>query len=240
MLDYHVYGSGEECLVFIHGLGSKKEFWNRQIELSEKFTLVTLDLHCHGESDDINEINIENLAKGVIDLLDYLKIKKSFICGLSLGGIVTQEIYKQRPQLVKGLVLSNTCSYIPKFIQYVIPKKIEDISVEKIIKRSLYHKKYANEAKNYFHIRNSYLDVTKSAIGVNYYSLLPDIHVPVLLIGSVFDNVVPLFNQLNMKQYIKNSKIEIFYKSSHLSNIEETEKFNKILSEFIEKNSITK
>jgi pimeloyl-ACP methyl ester carboxylesterase len=50
-----------------------------------------------------DDITIENMAKDVIELLD----ESAYICGLSLGGIVAQEIYKQAPDKVKGLILAN-------------------------------------------------------------------------------------------------------------------------------------
>ena len=70
----------------------------------------------HGET-EINEgITVKNFALDIIKLMEYLEIPSLLYAGFRLGGIVAQELYKQRPDLVRGLILSNTTSYIPAFM----------------------------------------------------------------------------------------------------------------------------
>ena len=87
-----------------------------QHELANRYRLVIPDLRGHGETEMNEGITVKNFALDIIELLEYLEIPSAFICGLSLGGIVAQELYKQRPDLVKGLILSNTTSYVPGYI----------------------------------------------------------------------------------------------------------------------------
>src|SRR3954447_16392816 len=115
MLSYNDLGSGIP-IVLIHGLGSKKEAWIPQHELANHYRLVIPDLRGHGETVMNEDFTIKNFALDIINLLEHLNIPAAFICGLSLGGIVAQEIYKQKPEVVKGLILSNTTSYIPVMI----------------------------------------------------------------------------------------------------------------------------
>jgi 3-oxoadipate enol-lactonase len=115
MLSYNDLGTGTP-IVLIHGLGSKKEAWIPQHELANRYRLIIPDLRGHGETIMNEDLTIKNFALDIINLLEYLKISSAFICGLSLGGIVAQELYKQRPEIVRGLILSNTTSYIPFFL----------------------------------------------------------------------------------------------------------------------------
>src|SRR3954467_4078729 len=112
MLKYNDLGTGTP-IILIHGLGSKKEAWTPQHELANKYRLVIPDMRGHGETEINEDLTIKNFASDIIKLMEHLDISSAFICGFSLGGIVTQEIYKQRPDMVKGLILSNTTSYIP-------------------------------------------------------------------------------------------------------------------------------
>ena len=239
MLTYNDFGTGTP-VVFIHGLGSRKEAWIPQHELANQFRLVIPDMRGHGET-EINEgITIKNFALDIIKLLEYLEIPSAYICGFSLGGIVAQELYKQRPDLVRGLILSNTTSYIPAFLANKIVnesskllKKSEHELVEHIVTRGLYDTVYKEEAKKAFHIRDTYLESAKAPIGMNYFSLLPLIRKPVLLIGSTHDKVTPTVNIYIMKALIRQAHSAILKNTGHLSNIEQKELFNKYVTDFI-------
>ena len=73
-------------------------------------------------------------------------------------------------------------------------KKSEHDLVEHIVTKGLYDIVYKDEAKKAFHIRDTYLESAKAPIGINYFSLLPSIRKPVLLIGSTHDKVTPSVN----------------------------------------------
>lgn len=240
MLSYNDIGAGIP-IVFIHGLGSRKEAWERQHELACKYRLIIPDLRGHGDTELSDGITVGNFAKDVIKLLEHLDIESAFICGLSLGGIVAQEIYKQKPSVVRGLILANTTSYIPYLLGHMVARQNElafkrGTIIDEVVKRGLYDKSYAEEAKNAFKIRDTYIESSKSAIGINYFPYLSNIEVPVLLIGGSHDRVTPSFNVGMMSVYIKDCESVIFEKTGHLSNIESSEKFNKAVDEFINKN----
>ncbi len=239
MLKYNDLGSGMP-VVFIHGLGSRKEAWVPQHELANKYRLVIPDLRGHGETEMNEGITVKNFALDVIELLEHLEIPAAFICGLSLGGIVAQELYRQRPDLVKGLILSNTTSYVPSILANkiinentkLLQKSDQDL-VDAIVTKGLYDIVYKDEAKKAFHIRDTYLESAKAPIGINYFSLLPSIRKPVLLIGSTHDKVTPSVNIYIMKSLIRQAQSAILKNTGHLSNIEQKELFNKYVTDFI-------
>ncbi|HEX6637274.1 MAG TPA: alpha/beta hydrolase, partial [Steroidobacteraceae bacterium] len=51
-VQYHVYGSGEPALVFIHGWSCDSNYWRAQVPVfKQKYTVLTLDLAGHGGTD---------------------------------------------------------------------------------------------------------------------------------------------------------------------------------------------
>ncbi|MCM2534306.1 alpha/beta fold hydrolase [Neobacillus pocheonensis] len=94
IMPYLRMGCGDP-LVLIHGLGGIKENWNKQFVLSEHYELIIPDLRGHGENLTLDGITINNFAKDILSLLNELNIQKAHICGLSMGGTVTQEIYRR-------------------------------------------------------------------------------------------------------------------------------------------------
>lgn len=232
MLTYKDLGSGTP-IVLLHGLGSTKEAWVSQHELANKYRLIIPDLRGHGETVINENFTIKNFALDIIQLIEHLNIPSAFICGFSFGGIVAQELYKQRPDLVKGLILSNTTSYIPPFFASNIINMSQQDLIEHILSTGLYDESYREEARKTFHIRDTYMESMKASIGVNYLSLLTTIKKPVLLIGSTHDKVTPSLNLYLMKTFIWRAQIAILKDTGHLSNIEKKDLFNQHIKDFI-------
>ena len=141
MLTYKDLGSGTP-IVLLHGLGSTKEAWVSQHELANKYRLIIPDLRGHGETVINENFTIKNFALDIIQLIEHLNIPSAFICGFSFGGIVAQELYKQRPDLVKGLILSNTTSYIPPFFASNMINMSQQDLIEHILSTGLYDESY--------------------------------------------------------------------------------------------------
>src|SRR3954453_494261 len=115
-MPYLHFGNGEP-LVLIHGLGEVKEGWQSQYELAEQYELIIPDLRGHGECSKTEGIFIPNFAADVISLLNELKIENAHVLGLSMGGAVAQQIYRQAPHLVRSLMLISTFHFFPKALR---------------------------------------------------------------------------------------------------------------------------
>lgn len=244
MLNYIDIGEGEE-LVLIHGLGNQREAWDSQYSLSKSCRLILIELRGHGKSVEVKNLTVETFAKDVIEVLDRLNIKKAHICGLSLGGIIAQEIYKRYKDRVKSLILCNTTFYIPYFTgkmtllknEFLFDQMNLDQYKDRLVRACLYnHEDEENIelAKNAFCIRkDTYFQSFQSAFGRNYFMNLLNINVPTLIIGSTEDKITPVESAYFMYYLVKSSKLVIFHKAGHLSNIEKAEEFNDAIENHI-------
>ena len=77
-------------IIFIHGFPLNKSMWNIQVEaLKENYRVIAYDIRGHGNSDPgIDEFFIELFVIDLLRLMEKLKIEKSILCGLSLGGYI--------------------------------------------------------------------------------------------------------------------------------------------------------
>ena len=243
-MPYLHFGDGEP-LVLIHGLGEVKEGWESQFELANQYELIIPDLRGHGECSKSEGISISNFAADVIHLLDELKIENAHILGLSMGGAVAQEIYRQAPHLVRSLMLISTFHFFPKKLRKPLfnLKKVrlgaastDAALIEKAAHMSLYSwsEKNLEQFKRYFQPkRNIFLKSLKACFQVNNISLLPTIKVPTLIIGCQYDSVLPVWIQFCMHKLIPHSEFIILRNSGHLAKLEATNRFNLLLRKFL-------
>ena len=109
-INYEINGSGEPLLT-IRGIGSHLGWWDPEFRaaLQERFFLVLYDHRGTGGSvHKAGEYTIPLLADDAAALLRGLGIEKAHVFGISLGGMVAQEIVLRHPQVVKTLVLGCT------------------------------------------------------------------------------------------------------------------------------------
>lgn len=112
-LNYEISGSGWP-LVLLHGAWLDRELWAPQVErLAGDFRVVTPDLRGHGDSIAEEPCKVTRMAADVAALCDDLGLANPVVCGLSLGGLVAQQLALDRPDELAGLALASTVTSIP-------------------------------------------------------------------------------------------------------------------------------
>ena len=108
-LAYLCQGNGFP-IIFIHGYGGNKEFWNPQMfEISKYYKTVSFDIRGTGESDRPDfPYTMTMLANDIKGLMNYLHITKAHIIGRSFGGMIAQNFVLKYPKLVDKLILIAT------------------------------------------------------------------------------------------------------------------------------------
>ncbi len=106
---YEIYGKGQ-AIVLLHGFLESSSIWKNFIKpLSEKFTVILIDLPGHGKSDSIAETHsMELMAEVVNELLHFLKIDKAIFVGHSMGGYVALAFTELFEEKVLKLILLNS------------------------------------------------------------------------------------------------------------------------------------
>ena len=100
------------AVVLLHGFLENTTMWNSTVEfLSKKYRVIAIDLLGHGQSENLGYVHtMEQMAESVQEVLSYLKIRKSFFVGHSMGGYVALAFAEFFPDNVKGLCLMNSTS----------------------------------------------------------------------------------------------------------------------------------
>jgi 3-oxoadipate enol-lactonase len=102
------------AIVFINALGADLRIWDDVAAiLSRELRVVRYDKRGHGLSETgPDRYEIADYARDLSGLMDGLGVKRATIVGLSIGGLIAQELYRQRPDLFASLALSDTAAKI--------------------------------------------------------------------------------------------------------------------------------
>ncbi|MBP5857457.1 3-oxoadipate enol-lactonase [Marivibrio halodurans] len=102
-------GDTNRCpIVFLNSLGTDLRIWDDVLDyLPDDIPVLRLDKRGHGLS-DIGPCSIPILADDVSSVMEVVGFGPSLICGVSVGGLIAQQFALSNPDLIRGLVLSNT------------------------------------------------------------------------------------------------------------------------------------
>lgn len=108
-LVYDLRGEGP-AVVLLHPFPLHHEFWNGVAgQLIDRYRLLLPDLRAHGDS-ELGEgpATMSKLATDLARMLREERITKAFFVGVSIGGYLLFEFWRQHRDQVSALVLSNT------------------------------------------------------------------------------------------------------------------------------------
>jgi pimeloyl-ACP methyl ester carboxylesterase len=109
-IHYRVYGQGEPLLL-IMGLGGNADWWDERLleSLAERYQVVTFDNRGAGRSGKPEgPYAVPVMASDTVGLMDHLGWESANVLGISMGGMIAQEIACTYPDRVRRLVLVCT------------------------------------------------------------------------------------------------------------------------------------
>jgi 3-oxoadipate enol-lactonase len=108
-IHYAITGEGTPVLL-VMGLGMASSGWWRTVRvLSRNLQVLTLDNRGAGLSDaPVGPYTIATMARDAIAVLDAARVERAHVYGISLGGMVAEELALSYPERVRRLVLGAT------------------------------------------------------------------------------------------------------------------------------------
>jgi len=235
-------------LVLVHGYLGSSEMWCLQRDyLSKFFRVISPALPGFGESHEAQSLDsIHEMAKFIIGIIDEKKIDKFNLLGHSMGGMIVQEIAKLEGDRINKLICFATGSIgeIPGRFEPIdeTRKKLKDEGTE--VSFSRVPKKWfvkGDKDKNYYLCQNAVQNVSSKTAdnalkAMKNWSRIDDlknIKNQTLIVWGDKDTSYNFDQVDTLNKNIKNSRLEIFEGCSHNVHLEEPDKFNNLIKDFI-------
>ncbi|HCV3309511.1 TPA: 3-oxoadipate enol-lactonase [Acinetobacter baumannii] len=234
-------------LVFSNSLGTDHGMWQPQLnELKSHFNVITYDTRGHGESDVISDTTLQNLAEDVVDILDALHIEKAHFCGISMGGITGLWLSIHHPNRFNSITVANSAAKIGQTEAWLSrAESVEKNGLAELVKTT--HTRWFSEKFDYQHnvvaqttiqsLANTptqgYANACRALAYADLRDEIAQIQIPTLLIAGTEDPVTTVADAEFMQKAINNSQLAKL-EASHLSNIEQPQRFTQELTRFIQ------
>lgn len=129
-------GSGSAVLL-IMGLAYPAASWFRQVPvLAERHQVVTVDNRGAGETGDVPgaPYTVEMMAGDCLAVLDAAGVDRAHVVGISMGGLMAQELGLSHPERVLSLSLLATH---PGIAHGVLPQEVRDFLASRVTMTAL-------------------------------------------------------------------------------------------------------
>jgi len=250
-INYQVEGPASGPVVTLsHSLATNLSMWDPQARaLASRYRVVRFDTRGHGGTDaPAGAYALEQLAEDARALLRALGIARTHFIGLSMGGFIGQLLALTHPEMLQSLVLCDTTSRVPPEARPTWDERIRVAQtqgmaphVEPTIGRWFtapfmeQHAEVVNPVRAI--IRGThpqgYIGCCHAIAALDLTDRLGGIRVPTLVIVGEDDPATPVAASRTIHERIKGSELVILKSASHLSNLEQAEAFNRVVTTFL-------
>lgn len=244
-------GQAQHTIVLSHALGQDGSMWDTVAnELAATCNVICPDTRGHGRSQTPSEpLTMTELAADAARVIDEVADGEPVIwVGLSMGGLIGQELAIRHPDKVKALVLANTTSSYSGMGREAIGQRIATVEAHGMgaIATSTMTRFFSEEfraaqaATVSRHQRllestdpEGYTACAAALCDANTTSRLGQIKVPSLVIAGSHDVSTPVETAYALTKGIAGAQMVNLQGCAHLSAVEQPQAFAAVVGEFI-------
>lgn len=236
-----VQASGQGTpMMLIHGYPLSGALFARvRDDLSRRFRVITIDLRGYGQSRAPGvPDSIATYAQDALAVMQRLNIDRAHIGGMSMGGPIVFEMYRQAPQLFSGMMLIDTIAAAAKppeaglwrgtaevartqGVAAIVPGLIKEMLTGETRLRQPQLVTYLETVVKQASVDAAVGGAMALATRPDYTQLLGSIRVPTLVMVGVEDSVYPVEIARMMSETIPSSRLALIPGAAHAAIFEE-------------------
>ncbi len=253
LISVTIAGEGSP-LMLLHGFPLDHRLWLQQLDsLSAFYRVIAPDLRGFGQSTLTEEpYSLADLAGDVEQVRQHLTGDQPIaLCGLSMGGYVAFEYWRGYSRSLTALILANTKPEADtdqaRDARHAMVEQARQLgswqAVSGMLPKLLSGSHMAERGAAYHAaeqmLRACTVDAVTSAqramaSRADFLALLPALHTPTLVISGIEDSIAPPTDGRKWAAVIPNSQCHVLADAGHLTPIEQPQKFNQLVHEFLE------
>lgn len=250
-LSVQAAGDGQ-TLFLLHGFPLDHRMWQYQLDgLKDRLHVVAVQMRGFGASTlDEPEFSLAELAQDVEFLRQHLAGGQSiWLAGLSMGGYVAFEYWRQYSSQLRGLILCNTKptadNETAKAGRLAMGQKALSegtwAAVEPMFGKLLSEQTVASKPETVTLVKSMMQSVAPATVSAaqnamaqrrDFTELLPTIQTPTLVIAGQTDPIAPAAEGAVWSREIPNSSFLAIPNTAHLSPLEDPTAFNQAVHRF--------
>lgn len=219
--------------------------WHPQITaFAASRRVIAPDLRGYGASPVVPGVTpLQTFAEDIATLLDGLGVSEFVLGGLSMGGQIVMECYRQYPHRIRGLLLADTFPAA----ETEEGRRTRNAMADRLLREGMTG--YADEVLHKMVAPYADADVAAQvrrmmtatdpegaaaalrgrAERPDYRELLTRVTVPALVVVGADDEYTPVSDAEAMHAALPDSTLHVIDGAAHLPNLERPEEFNKAL-----------
>jgi 3-oxoadipate enol-lactonase len=241
---------GAPVVALSHSLASSSVMWAAQVPaLEQHFRVIQLDTRGHGGSDaPAMAYSLDMLGDDLLAALDGLGVKKFHWVGLSMGGMIGQNLALRAPERIGKLVLCDTSARttpeaVPVWDERIVQARAEGMSAiaESTLARWFTPPYLEKRPPVVETIRqqivatpvDGYIGCCEALKTLDYLDQLPGVALPALVVVGEDDLGTDVATARTLHDAISGSRLAILPSAAHLSNVEQADAFNECVLDFL-------
>jgi 3-oxoadipate enol-lactonase len=239
-------------LVCAHALAADSGMWAEAVPsvLGLGFRVLRIDMRGHGGSDPVSgDCTLLDLANDIVAVLDAAGIARAHFLGLSIGGMIGEALAIHHARRVASLMLCESppaaltnarAIWTPRIGAVKAANSCEPIA-DATLERWLTPAFLARDPVRYRQIRDTvaattaegYCGCVAALSNFDFTNDLPRLDVPALVLYGEDDKASSHEETQRLAALIPGGRFVAFSGARHLPNVEDPERFNRILCDWL-------
>lgn len=251
-LHYEIAGEGPPVLL-VHGFTNFGQVWAGQIAtlVHAGYLAIVPDLAGHGLSAGADTVtDMPMLAGDMVALLDALGLDRATVCGLSLGGMVAQQMMVDHPERVTAAVIAGSradnSGMAAAVANWITEFEGPGGALGRLAKTypMLLNESYRNSAAGEATLQlwqlvlskvdgHALAQVARGLLRFDVGARLPSVRTPTLMIAGEEDRLIAPALTRRIAELIPDAQFAAIAGGGHISSLDSTATFNTLLLQFL-------
>jgi 3-oxoadipate enol-lactonase len=212
---------------------------------STRFKAAAWDARGYGDSEDYEgALQFDHFTGDVLRVAEYFKASKFHLVGLSMGGRIARNVALRAPERVHSLALISTNPGFDALSMEAVKRFVTERrnatpqSLRRLLGSKPNHAAYTELLDSVARMHEaSYQKTLEASVAQDRAAPLEKISVPTLVMAGEEDTVYPPELAREMAKRIPGAELVLFARTGHLANLEEPERFNKVVFDFLSRHT---